>query len=119
MKYKHHKYTWSQPYGDDWTHHRWELVTVNGGIHFHVSLYKNDETAGLELHSLKPINGTDAPDHINCPLTGGRCWHNGTSSYAMDVLWPRIKLQLASGNHAAIFRMLEGEVDKFLDRSLE
>jgi hypothetical protein len=109
--FKGHTYTWSRPYGDETVHHRWELRSAYGGVHFHVSVSSRYEpTAGLEFHYLRPISGKDdAPDHVNCPLTGGRCWHDGTSLYATETLWPQIKAYLKGGEHDLIFRVLERE----------
>lgn len=66
---------------------------------------------GLELHSIYP-KGDDAPDHIDCPLTGGRCWHDGTSLYASETLWPHIQPYLRDGDHETIFKILEREAKK-------
>src|SRR3546814_5446238 len=48
---------------------------------------------------------------INCWLIGGRCWHDGTSLYATDTLWPMIEAMLRTGDHETIFRVLEQEAD--------
>ena len=103
--FKHHKYSWSMP----WTsvRHNWEFVGPNGALHFHVSIMEEqgyDPACGLEFHHLK---GTGAPDHIDCPLTGGRCWHDGTSLYASETVWPFVKEYLKSGDHKMIFKYLE------------
>jgi hypothetical protein len=105
-----HLYKWSKPFGS--VNHHWELRSAHGGVHFHVTLSeKYAACAGLELHSVYP-RGTDAPDHIDCPVTGGRCWHDGTSLYATETLWPMVETYLKGGNHEAIFRMLEEEARK-------
>lgn len=109
MKYNGHKYTWSKRNGS--VSHLWELRTVHGAIHFHVNFYRDNEpSCGLERHSVYPI-GENAPDHINCPFTGGRCWHDGTSLYAMETLWPRIRPLLEESCHESIFGILEREAD--------
>lgn len=106
-KYRHHKYVWSKPFGD--VRHWWELVGHDGAIHFHVAENATyGDSAGLEIHSL---TGEGAPHHVNCPLTGGRCWHDGTSLYAMEHLWPLIKPYLQRGEHDRIFTILEREAD--------
>ena len=116
---RHHKYVWTHPFSGS-TRHWWELVTVWGGIHFHVSIQddgKYDPSAGLEFHHVRPIYSEgDAPDHVNCPLTGGRCWHDGTSLYASETLWPLIEPMLRHGEHAAIFRVLETEAADHAER---
>lgn len=109
-QYRHHKYIWSKPFGNE--RHHWELVGANGALHFHATYYADHQTScGLEVHR---IEGDGAPHHINCPLTGGRCWHDGTSLYAEEELWPLIKEYLKTGDHETIFRILEGEADKML-----
>src|SRR5438046_10337499 len=103
MKYRNHTYTWSKPYGNP--RHRWSLILKEGAIDFHISLVPGYETtAGLEFHH---IEGSGAPNHIDCPLTGGRCWHDGTSLYAIETLWPIIEPKLERNDHKGIFKALE------------
>lgn len=114
MKFKHHKYTYQKPFR--WESHRWELVGPNGAIHFHASFDSEkgsvDASCGLEYHHK---SGEGAPDHINCPLIGGNCWHNGISSYASDYLWPIFRGYMMSGEHEPIFRELEYEYQKHFE----
>jgi hypothetical protein len=113
MKYRHHKYVWSKPYGS--VNHDWSFVGPLGAINFHVSITEGySPSCGLEFHHtpLAQYRPDDAPDHINCPLTGGPCWHDGTSLYASETVWPAVKASLANGNHGAIFTYLEGEADR-------
>jgi hypothetical protein len=115
MKYTGHLYKYEKPFG--YPRHHWELRSQHGGVHFHVSVVKDyDPSAGLELHSIYPKND-DAPDHINCPITGGRCWHDGTSLYAMETLWPMIKVYLEKGDHDSIFQILEHEAKRLEEYS--
>lgn len=112
-KFRHHLYKWSKPFGS--VQHHWELVGPEGGIHFHVSMYKeNDPSAGLEFHhaARSGYRCDEAPDHINCPLIGEPCWHDGTSLYASECVWPMVKQMLACGDHDAVFRLLENEYAK-------
>jgi hypothetical protein len=111
-KFRHHKYTWNNPFGSP--RHHWELVGPDGGIHFHVSLTKGYEpSCGLEYHhaARARYRPSDAPDHTNCPLIGEPCWHDGTSLYASETIWPIVEAMLKSGDHEAIFRVLEGEYE--------
>lgn len=111
-KFRHHKYVWSKPF--DSILHWWEVVGPNGAIHLHVSTSDQyGDSAGLEFHHL---SGEGAPHHLNCPLTGGRCWHDGTSLYAQEWVWPVAKDYLKNGGHDAVFRLLEGEYDKHWKR---
>lgn len=110
-RYRHHKYTWAMPFGS--VYHRWELVGLNGAIHFTANISDRYSTScGLEFHHLSPLRPNEAPHHLDCPLTGGRCWHDGTSMYATDTLWPMISAMLKSGAHEEIFRLLESEADE-------
>jgi len=107
-RYAHHKYTWSKPFS--YVRHSWELVGPTGGIHFHVA----DDTAGLEIHYTSPpdyMKGT-APHQTKCWLLNCPCWHDGTSLYATDTLWPMIKSYLKAGDHEKIFKILEREADE-------
>lgn len=115
MKYNHHKYTWMPRWKS--VYHNWEFVGPFGGVNFHVSLLdgaRNEHgQAGIEFHHTARC-GLDAraPDHINCPLVGGNCWHDGSSLFAAETLWPRYMQSLEHGDHAAIFRDLERVADQ-------
>lgn len=112
-RFRHHKYTWTKPFGS--ARHCWELVGPMGGVHFHVSITEGyGPSAGLEFHhaASSGYRCDEAPDHINCPVIGQPCWHDGTSLYASETLWPMIEPMLRSGDHETIFRVLEGEYDE-------
>lgn len=111
IKYKHHKYTWTNRFNT--VRHNWELVGPNGALNLHVSITDPyDPSCGLEFHHL---SGEGAPDHINCPYTGGRCWHDGTSLYASETVWPVVKSYLQHNNHELIFHYLEEIADKHFE----
>lgn len=119
-RYADHKYTWSKPFGS--VRHNWSLVGPVGAINFHVSLHeKYDPSAGLEIHRYAPADYQrhDAPSHLDCDLTGGRCWHDGTSLYASESLWPLIEPYLRDGSHETIFGVLEREADERFGLSRE
>ena len=108
----HHKYTWSDRFGS--IRHNWDLVGSKGALNFHISIMDNDRyppTAGLEIHYCNPPEymKNNPPSFTNCELTGGRCWHDGTSLYATEHLWPMIKAFLKSGDHRLIFTTLDTE----------
>lgn len=123
MKFRHHKYTWSKPFTS--ARHSWELVGPEGGVHFHVSTdEKWGDSCGLEFHhtreAWKRRYGRDeAPHHRDCPVLGEPCWHDGTSLYASEHVWPVVRPLLRSGDHEAIFRFLEGEYCAQFDRKGE
>lgn len=115
MRYRHHKYTWSKPFSS--VRHCWQLVGPKGGIHFTANVdEKYPTTCGLEIHyaagHVPEYLSSDAPGDTNCWLIGGRCWHDGTSMYATESLWPMIESWLRIGDHEAIFRCLEREADE-------
>jgi hypothetical protein len=117
MKFRHHKYTYSNPFGS--ARHQWELVGPDGGIHFHVSMTKGyGASSGLEFHhaARARYRGDEAPDHIQCPLIGEPCWHDGTSLYASETIWPTVEPMLHSGDHEAVFRLLEHEYARHFNR---
>ena len=109
-KYSHHTYKLIVQFGN--SYHRWTLIGQHFGLDFHISIPNKKvsylPTAGLEIHS---YTGEGAPSHVDCPLTGGRCWHDGTSHYATETLWPMIQIYLKDGDHLKIFNLLESEAD--------
>lgn len=115
-KYNHHKYEWSKPFSS--VRHQWSLIGPRGGLHFHVTISANPEwpdSAGLEIHYTRG-NAPDyleskAPSQVPCWLLKEPCWHDGTSLYASETLWPMIEAMLRSGDHEAIFCTLEREAD--------
>lgn len=110
-----HKYTFTpSAWGSD--NHKWELRGPDGGVHFNASIQRDAKyppSAGLEIHRCAPADYQkgQAPHHIDCPVTGGRCWHDGTSLYASETLWPMFSVWLQFGDHASVFRSLEIEYD--------
>lgn len=114
-KYGHRKYTYVPGGGERGTH-TWQCVGAAGGVHFSATFYKDGEepACGLELHSRKP-QGNDAPSQTNCWLIGGPCWHDGTSLYARETLWPQISAFLRAQDHEQVFDLLAYEAEKRLE----
>lgn len=110
-RFRDHKYEWSMPFTS--VRHNWSLRGPRGGINFHVSIRDKgdwDPSCGLEFHrDFDPYGGKRAADYKDCWLTGGKCWHDGTSLYASEHVWPYVKDCLRTGDHEAVFRFLEGE----------
>lgn len=120
MKFRHHLYKWSKPF--DSVQHHWELVGPDGGIHFHVSMYREHEpSCGLEFHhsARARYSCDEAPHHTQCPLIGEPCWHDGTSLYASETIWPMVQPMLRNGDHEAVFRILEHEYTRHFSRLRE
>lgn len=112
-RYRHQKCTWEKPFGS--VRHMWQLVGPKGGLHFTANKTEGyDWSCGLETHYAEaPEYMRDqAPSQVKCWLIGCRCWHDGTSLYASETLWPIIEPMLRSGDHDAIFRVLEHEADR-------
>jgi len=116
MKFRDHKYTYTHPHMS--ARHEWTLRGPVGGISFSVSILDDpgeypDPVCGLEFHSaVQPSDEKPrAADHTNCHITGGICWHEGTSLYAAETIWPTVKEALASGNHHYVFSVLEWEYE--------
>lgn len=119
MKFNNKKYTYSCPFGSP--NHRWEILGPKCAIHFNVSLYKDSEAScGLEFHYFEPAYymKDSAPSHVDCKIAGGRCWHDGTSLYASETLWPMVKPLLKFGNHDEILKLLEWEYEQKFAESL-
>lgn len=69
-------------------YHEWSIESEFGACHLHISYRESDPqtSGGIEVHYRKPpeyMKGS-APHYHNCPLTGGLCWHDG-SSMAADI----------------------------------
>src|ERR1700689_2601945 len=116
MKYRHHKYTWSKPFGS--VRHQWEFVGRHGAMHFHASIPEKQNSwvvsAGLEIHYMRPPAhmNEDPPSQTECWILHCPCWHEGTSLYASETLWPMIEPMLRHGDHESIFRILEQDADE-------
>jgi hypothetical protein len=110
MNFGHHKYEWTKPFNS--VRHNWSLIGPKGAINFHVTISEQfGDSAGLEIHRLSPAEyqRDDPPSHLDCWLLKAPCWHDGTSLYANETLWPMLKPMLMSGDHECIFRFLESE----------
>ena len=119
-RYRHHAYKWHKPFTS--AKHQWSFIGPKGGLNFWAlmsfKISKDNwapDSAGLEIHYSRGHQpDTDrAPDHTNCWLTEEPCWHDGTSLYATETLWPMIKPMVKYGDHETIFRLLEGEADRY------
>ena len=114
-QFNNRRYTYTNPFGSP--NHEWSVVGPRAAIHFHVSVNAQyGDTAGLEIHYFEaPEYMKDhAPSHLDCRFTGGRCWHDGTSLYAMETLWPMIRSLL--GDHETVFRILESDYETRFQR---
>lgn len=122
MKFREHKYEWTKPYTA--TRQVWSFRGPDGGLHFHVTTMENegyDPSCGLEFHyNFDPDGeGSSAAHHAHCWLTKQPCWHDGTSLYASETIWPMIKHSSEQGDHKSIFSQLEHEYDNHFTRTKE
>ena len=111
-KFSHQKYTYQMLFGN--ARHQWQVVGPVGAVHFHASINPEGRygpSCGLEFHHSARANRypDEAPHHLDCPVLGEPCWHDGTSLYAQESLWPLIEAYLRTGDHETVFRILEGE----------
>lgn len=99
--------------------HQYEVIGRDGAIQFHVTKRcavpeitgLPDYYGGLEFHRRQcPDYENRPPSHHDCRLTGGICWHDGTSLYASETLIPRWQLDFP--DHDAIFGWLVTEFDR-------
>ena len=109
------KYEYTRPFGHG--RHDWFVIGARGAIHLHISEpsdAKYDCVAGLEFHYRSPPDYMEdqAPSHDVCWVLKCPCWHDGTSLYARETLWPLIEGWLRTGDHEVIFRCLEAEADR-------
>jgi hypothetical protein len=120
MMFRSHTYTWEKPFGS--VSHQWSVIGPTMAVSFHVSVNPEyGDSAGLELHYFEAPDymRERAPSHVDCKFTGGRCWHDGTSLYAIETLWPMIQPMLRNGDHETIFGILEGEIKNRVKTTLE
>jgi hypothetical protein len=118
-KFNHEKYTYTKRH--HWHVHYWQTVGPVGAVHYRAQIHQDNEyepSCGLEMHHSALVRerfgyDDEAPHHLDCELTGGPCWHDGTSSYASD-LWPMIEADLMMNNHEGVFMTLRREYrDRF------
>lgn len=74
---------------ENYKHYTWELTfpEKKSGVHAHGKKDKNGVFVvfGFEIHSPKPLcdGQTSLP---NCHITGGDCFHEGSSLYAIEKI---------------------------------
>lgn len=92
-----------------------EIVGAKGGVHYHVSRYKDTNgstsySSGLEFHYRTPPDymKDKPPSHDECFLLKCPCWHDGTSLYASEVYEP----MFLRGDYSGIFRQMERDAEE-------
>jgi hypothetical protein len=67
---------------------RWCVVGPDGAVDFWF-FHSTPTLGGIEEHRrIPPSYRKDGPDHEQCHLLTGPCWHDGSSLYASEVLIP-------------------------------
>lgn len=83
--------------------HTWSVVGPLGGVHIWASVapeipgfYREERFyGGIEVHWRNPHydgwHDPEKPHHDDCWLTGGPCWHDGSSLYFSEHLEPMLR----------------------------
>jgi len=83
---------------------RWVVLGPDGAVDFHCSdPLSHDPIAGLECHyKRRPtyMKADAKPFTEECWATGGRCWGDGTSLYATEILLPEYQWMLRHPENA-------------------
>lgn len=126
-KFRHELYRYQKPFR--WDMHYWQTIGPVGAVHFSVQVPKDDKdsfgaSCGLEFHHSILCReqfgfSGEAPHHLNCELTGGPCWHDGTSLYASETVWPQIEPMLRVSDHEGIFNVLRYEYEQHFEKGID
>jgi len=92
---------------------RWIVVNKLGAIDFHCTntdleiVAKFGRSGGVEIHRSLPddYQNPDQPDHLDCWILGGKCWHDGSSLWASEHWIP----MLESNGEEAVWQALYAE----------
>jgi len=94
------KYNYLPPSGEV-TRHMWTVVGDNGGVHIWAEPHREEFAekwgerfyGGVEIHSKVNIHsyGDGKPDHEECWLLGGPCYHDGSSLFFSENIEPFIR----------------------------
>jgi hypothetical protein len=87
--------------GEGQDRHIWSVVGPKGAVHVWARANHDEWIAefgehwigGVERHSPVPVysfNDPDKPDHPDCFLLNGPCWHDGTSLYFSERIAPML-----------------------------
>lgn len=65
----------------------WAVVGEHGAVEFWVMEGSKELIGGVEYHHRAPMEYSSnkaEPDHADCPVLDGPCWHDGTSLWAVE-----------------------------------
>ena len=99
----------------------WSLVGPEGGIDIWAAQSTIGVYGGVETHSRTPMNDyATEPDHTDCWLLKGPCWHDGAGLFFHESIRPRIDEYLAHpGVHPVIENMLWDWYDRAFGKERE
>lgn len=102
--------------------HGWTCIGKDGALHLHIFRSEMEGWSGwqggLEVHRRAPPSYRDAdgkPDHADCWLLKGPCWHDGTSLYVSEVVIPY--WQVDPDNEARMHNFMRREYAKLFEVS--
>lgn len=100
--------------------HKWSVISARLAVHLHIRTLKyrpgsdipREPHGGIEFHSRSPWPSSpdSAPDHDQCWLLKGPCWHDGSSLQASEYWIPR--WQRDPNDHEGMFAALAAELDR-------
>ena len=111
--------------------HVWTAVGASGGVHIWATEKSDDMVrsfggrfyGGIECHWRKPRYDTAGPDHDNCWLLNGPCWHDGSSLYFDENIEPMLGSIRGADVPDSIHEYLKSELFDWyyskIDRSVE
>ena len=101
------------------TQHKWIVTGATMALHLWIResphAGKDDYEGeiyygGVEEHRRTAPDGMSAPDHTDCPILHGSCWHDGTSLWASEKWIPQ--WQACPHAHESILDELAGHLIK-------
>lgn len=104
MNRYHYEYSMTMSRLEGKPEHAWTVRCARGGVVIHLRESDSDgfpAYGGVEIHHAFPVNDTP-PSHIHCTVSGGKCWHEGSSGMADPMVEHFAKHGLP--NHESMFR---------------
>lgn len=112
--------------GDGSINVRMQVIGEHGGVEFTFYCFNELPYMGAPAGCIKPggveyhwkahnrpdyFRTDETPKHTDCKITGGECWHDGTSLWASEYWFPGMNAQGADW----VWRNLENEYAKKID----
>ena len=93
----------------------WAVVGKYGAFEFWVADCPS-RFGGVETYRRTPFDYSqdkDIPDHADCQLLSGPCWHDGTRSWAYDLWIPMLEGMGEDFDRWAFMKLEECYIDEF------